>query len=695
MSYRISVDTGGTFTDVVVADAEGRLYVGKGLTTADRSFDGFYAGLNAACDDLGVGAEEVLKKARLLTFGTTRATNAIVTRSVAKTAFLTTEGFPEILVLKEGGKFDPHDFSKDYPEPYIPRRHTFEIPERIDAEGGVAVPLDEQRAREILTGLRDGGFEAIAVTLIWSTANPIHELRLGELIEELVPDVPYTLSHALIPILREYRRASTTAIDASLKPLMGKYLTEMSEDLAVNGFQGELLVSTSVGGAMHVDEVADHPVHTVKSGPAMAPVAGQVYAARENLQEDLIVCDAGGTTFDVGLVRGGELVKTRDTWLGRQWTGDLISMSTVDVRSVGAGGGSIAWVDPGGLLRVGPASAGSDPGPACYGLGGDQPTVTDAAVVLGYLDPDYFNGGRMRLDRDAAMEAVAKVGDGIGKDPMAAAFGIMTIANELMIEAIQEITVIEGIDPQESAIVAGGGAAGLNILPIARELGCGNVVLPETASALSACGMQFSDIVAEDSSNFVTASDAFDYDGVNGVLRTIGENLEKFRRSIGAAHSAKHRITIQVEAHYRFQVWDLEASVPGDRIDGPRDLARLVEAFHQAHERVFAVRDEGSVVEFLNWRGRLAVELDKPPAYERPAGTPAVPHGERDAFFGGPGPVKTPVYRGLTLPPGTVIEGPAIVEVPTTTLVVYPDMRARVSTNGNFVLAHRKRAAAA
>ncbi|NQV20287.1 MAG: hydantoinase/oxoprolinase family protein, partial [Rhodospirillales bacterium] len=398
MGYRISVDTGGTFTDVIVADEAGGQTVGKSLTTPDRIWNGMKGAMENAADLLGVEFSGLLRDTEIVIYGTTRSTNAIVQNKVAKTALLTTEGFPDVLVLKEGGKFRPHDLNMVYPEPYIPRSHTFEITERVSSESDVTVPLDKTQARQILETLKRRNFEAVAVCFLWSIANPENELAIAALLDEILPGVPYTLSHQLVPIIREYRRASATAIDASLKPLMQEHLREMNGDLRDAGYEGEILVSTSVGGCLHVDELIERPIHTVKCGPAMAPVAGLTYAEMENLGRDVIICDTGGTTFDVGLVRDGQLKFTRETWLGGQYTGHLLGISSVDVRSIGAGGGSIAWIDSGGLMRVGPHSAGADPGPACYGKGGDQPTVTDAATVLGYMDPDFFLGGNAAGD---------------------------------------------------------------------------------------------------------------------------------------------------------------------------------------------------------------------------------------------------------------------------------------------------------
>jgi N-methylhydantoinase A/oxoprolinase/acetone carboxylase beta subunit/N-methylhydantoinase B/oxoprolinase/acetone carboxylase alpha subunit len=688
MSYRISVDTGGTFTDVVVADSSGSHTVGKSLTTPDRIFEGMRNAIANAAEQLDVNAKSLLDNTEVFIYGTTRSTNAIVTGNTARTAMLLTEGFPDTLVLREGGKFDPHDYSKDYPDPYVPRRHTYEVPERINSEGEVVRALDEEVTRELLRGIAEKKFEAIAVCLFWSIVNPTHEQAVGKLIEEIMPGIPYTLSHQLIPIVREYRRASTTVIDASLKPLMQEHLMQMEKDLRAAGFAGEILISTSSGGCMHVEELIERPIFTVKSGPAMAPVAGRTFAATEDFGGDVIICDTGGTTFDVGLVRDGELKYTRETWLGGQYTGHLIANSSVDMRSIGAGGGSIAWIDAGGLLQVGPQSAGAVPGPACYGNDGEEPTVTDAALVLGYIDPEYFLGGKMPLDLAAARRVVGALGEKLNLSPERTAYSIMTLANELMIKAIQDITVSEGFNPQESAIVAGGGAAGLNIMPIARELGCNRVILPRTASALSACGMQYSDIQFEYSASRVTTSRQFDSEGVNAALDTIDGELNRFVGELGDTIKVNAVIDYTVEARYYTQVWELDVPLPVERFRSPADIEKLVNAFHEVHDRVLAVRDEQSAVECLNWKGRVRLKLDRPEHEISEAATQSAGKARtiREAWFGGETAVPTPTYHEDDVPPGAVIEGPAVIELPNTTVVVYPGMRLRTSSAGNYLL---------
>ncbi len=687
MPYRISVDTGGTFTDVVVTDSDGRFTVGKALTDRQRAFASIESAIGVAAEELGITSADLIADSSMFVYGTTRATNAIIERKIARTAFLSTQGFPDILLLKEGGKSEPHNLQVEYPDPYIPRRLTFEIPERINAEGGVEKPFDEDVVAALLASFPDKNIEAIAVCLLWSIANPAHELRLGELISEILPNVPFTLSHKLNPILREYRRASSTAIDASLKPMMQAYLTTLESDLREAGYQNDVLVSTSFGGVMHLRDVVERPIFLVKSGPAMAPVAGLAYVQAEDLADDVIICDAGGTTFDVSLVREGLVEFSRDTWLGAQWVGDNLGMASVAVHSIGAGGGSIAWVDSGGLLRVGPHSAGSDPGPACYGGGGDQPTVTDAAVTLGYIDPAHFLGGRMKLDENAARASLQSLAEKLGESVERAAYAVMAVANENMIQAIKELTINEGIDPSESVLVAGGGAGGLNIVPIAAELGCKTVLVPRTAGALSASGMQFSDIITEAGASRLTHSEDFDFDGVNAALASIDANLDEFADRLRQRGFTDIQKRYFVESRYRFQVWELEIPVVKNQFAGPADVDELVAEFHRVHERVFAVQDLGQAVECLNWRGRLIAGVNAPslePAH-KPTGQAAKAERRRQAYFAG-GLLDTAIFVGDQLDVGHVIEGPAIIEEPTSTLVVYPGSVARVSAGGRYIL---------
>jgi len=688
MSYRISVDTGGTFTDVVVSDQSGHYTIGKSLTTPERIYEGMENALKVAAEELSISLKELLSNADILIYGTTRATNAIVTGKVANTAFITTAGFPDTLVVKEGGKFNPHDFSKEFPKPYIPRRHTFEIEGRIDSSGMEVIPFNYKKAKSVCLEVGDKEFEAIAVCFLWSIANPTHEQEMGELIQETLPGIPFTLSHKLIPVVREYRRSSATAIDASLKPLMQSHLKGLEVDLRGAGYSGEILVSNVSGGCSNIDTLIDKPIYTVNSGPAMAPIAGLEFSSIEGQGNDVIVCDSGGTTFDVGLVRAGRLAFSRDSWMGQPYTGHLLGVSSVDVRSIGAGGGSIAWIDEGGLMRVGPQSAGAKPGPACYGLGGKDPTVSDAAAVLGYFNPEFFLGGMMALDIASAYKVLEKVSNPIGIQVELAAWQILNLASDLMMGAISDITINEGFDPRDSTIVAGGGAAGLNILKIAEELGCQRVIIPKVASALSAAGMQFADIVCEESASLFTSSANFDFEGVNSLLDSLERKLTIFRHSMPVYNDSPFYMELTAEARYEGQVWELDTPITTGRLKNNRDLDAFIESFHKVHERVFAVRDEGSSVEVMSWKARLSLKVSSQSIIDNKnkKDSSKIMAGNRVCWFGYQEPMDTPVYRGSSLTVGKHIEGPAIIEEPTTTIVVYPDMAITVSENGNYLV---------
>lgn len=692
MAYRITVDVGGTFTDVVLSERDGTISVGKSPTDPDRAFAGIAGGLEAIAAERGTEVADLLAAADLFVYSTTRATNAILEGKTARTALLVTEGFPDILLLREGGKVGAFDFDTPYGAPYIPRDLTFEVPERIGAQGEIVSDLDPDAVRSIAATLRTRGVEAVAVSLLWSIVNPVHEAQVAGILDEELPGIPYTLSHELTPIMREYRRTSTTAIDASLKPVMGAHLRGIAADLTAAGFHGELLAATSFGGVMHLEDLAERPVATTKSGPALAPVAGRVFAAHETGADQVVVCDMGGTSFDVSLVRDGNVNFNRETWLGGRFVGHIVATSSVDVRSIGAGGGSIAWIDPGGLLRVGPESAGADPGPAAYGRGGDRPTVTDAAVVLGYLAPEHFLGGRMTLDPDAAMRVVGELGGALGLDPEAAAAAMLTVANEHMVAAIAEITINEGVDPRESLLVAGGGAAGLTIGEIAREIGCPRVLIPRTAGALSAMGGQFSDIVAEFSQTHPTTTDGFDHVGVDGIMNDLEARAGELSGRLRARGIDGIRFEYSVEARYAFQVWDLELPLPSGHIRDDEDVAAVAKSFDALHQRIFAVSEPGQTVELLTWKVRLVAELGTTEHLLRSAETEGgdatgspVPVRRR-AFFPARGWEEIDVFDGPTLRPGTRIAGPALVVEPTTTIVVHPAMTVTVSDRNNYLM---------
>ncbi len=683
---RFACDTGGTFTDLIVEDDDGSLTMYKASTTPSDPVKGVLDALTLAAEDRGLALADLLARGDMLIHGTTHAINAIITGNTARTAFLTTAGHPDILMLREGGRIEPFNFTAPYPDPYVPRALTFEVPERINSAGNVYTPLDEGAVVEIIARLAETEVEAVAVCFLWSIYNPAHELRVGELLEEHLPGVPFSLSHQLNPALREYRRASATAIDASLKPLMGRYLGGLTERLDAAGFAGRTLVLTSQGGMLDAHDLAQKPIHAINSGPSMAPIAGRNYAALDSGSANVIIADTGGTTYDVSLVRDGRIPLTKETWIGQPFRGHMTGFPSIDIKSVGAGGGSIAWVDAGGLLHVGPRSAGAVPGPVCYGAGGTEPTVTDACVTLGYLDPNYFLGGSMELDAVGARAAVEEyVAKPLGLPVEEAAAAILSVATENMVQAISDITVDQGIDPVDSVLIGGGGAAGLNSIYIARRLGCPTLLIPETGAGLSAAGALMSDLTNEYRATFFTTSDAFDRDGVNATLDVLRAEAQAFIDGPGAG-SASSEIEFAVEARYASQVWEIEVPLPMDRFTDDGQLDTLNEAFHAMHERIFAIRDPGSAIEYVGWTATARCGLrDGGPGRLR-AGAGHTVSGTRKVYFAGEGGVDATVFDFDTMAVGESHSGPAVIESPFTTVIADSATRFERTASGSLLM---------
>ena len=687
---RLSVDTGGTFTDLIVEDDDGRLTMYKAATTPGDLVQGLMNGIELAAADRGTEVETLLGQAELLIHATTTTTNAVLTGQIAKTAFITTAGHPDILVLREGGRMGlpTFDYSIPYPAPYVPRALTFEAPERIGADGKVVTPLDEAAIVDIIEKLEAKNVEAVGVCLLWAVANPVHEQRIGEMLDARLPEVAYTLSYRVNPTLREYRRASSTCIDASLKPLMSRYLNAMEERLRERGFRGKLLVVTSQGGVMESGALADCPVHSLKSGPAMAPVAGRYYARLDGAVDTVIVADTGGTSYDVSVVRKGRIPWSREAWIGIPYLGHMTGFPSVDVRSIGAGGGSIASVDDGGLLHVGPQSAGSTPGPVCYKRGGARPTVTDAALVQGFIDPDYFLGGQMKLDVGAARDAIERdVGAPLSLDGHQAAAAILTVATENMIGAIEDVTINQGIDPREAVLVGGGGAAGLNCVNVARRLGCAKVIIPDVGAALSAAGGHISELSAEFASLLVTACRQFDFDAVNHTLAGLRGQCDEFIAGAGA-NVLEQNIELFVEARYAEQIWEVEVPLRHPQYSSHEMVETLEEDFHHAHHELFAIEDRQSEIELILWRAKVRCRLREADigSLDPVRGEPVSDNESREVYFEETGLVETRVLRVSLMEVGQSYPGPVIVESPFTTVVVDPNAQVTLSKSGSLVI---------
>ncbi|MDR6685439.1 N-methylhydantoinase A [Arthrobacter sp. 1088] len=683
--YRIAVDTGGTFTDVVVGSNSGDMAVGKALTTYDRVFTGFEASVRRAAESVGWSGDDVLRNADVIVYGTTHATNAVLTGKVAKTALLTTDGFADTLLLREGGRRDAFDSKAAYPPPYIPRHLTFQITERISSEGDILVELDEEQVRQVLGSFKEQGIEAVAVSFLWSIINDAHEKRVAELIQEILPGVPYTLSNAANPTIREYRRSSAASIDASLKPLMADHLGKLRSDLQKYGFAGDLLVVTSEGAVLDVADVLDRPVLLLNSGPSMAPLVG---AAAAPDHDTVVVCDMGGTTFDVSLVENGVVRHTREAWLGEPFVGHLTGLSSVAVSSIGAGGGSIAWIDGGGLLRVGPQSARSTPGPAAYGRGGEEPTVTDACVALGYLDTEGFEGG-FTLNREAAIKAIdTRIAGPLKMDTLQAAQAILDVSANHMATAIRQSALEQGVDPRGALIVAGGGAGAMVAAIIGRLLEADTVLIPATAGVLAAYGAHRAPIATEFLSPLHNDTRSFDAGSASRAVEDLTAKAEVFvKRFDGVGEAPK--VTYFVDARYPGQAWDLRVYLDAAP-DTSGDAAGIIErAFHEEHDRRNGTHDPDSRVEIITWGVRVEIPRSEHTKSESELSRTAEIHRTDSIVFGGE-PFSTQRYRGVTLAPRDKIVGPAVIDQPTTTIVVPPEWDATLDERSNIYLTRKE-----
>jgi N-methylhydantoinase A len=680
--YAACIDIGGTFTDLVLHREEHGLEIFKSPTTPDAFEKGFINVLELAAESHGMQLGEFLAATSLIVHGTTVSTNALVEGKVAPAGLLCTRGHPDILTLRESPRKRAFDMYVDYPDPFIPRNRTFEIGGRIDSQGNEIEPLNEDDVVEAADLLERSGVEAVAVSLLWSIVNPAHELRIREILQERLPGLPITLGHELNPIPREYRRTISAAINASLYPTVASYTAELSNVLREAGYSNELLIANCVGGMMPPEDIVKRPIYSVMSGPTLAPIA----ALHLCDHQDVIVIDMGGTTFDVSAIRGRQLVITPEATTGA----DMLGIPKVDVRSVGAGGGSIAWVDPGGLLKVGPHSASARPGPACYGFGGTEPTVTDANVVLGIIDPDYFLGGRMKLDVARAEAAVQAIADALGVGLVDAAYAIHTTSNHTMITAVESITINEGIDPRDSYLVCGGGATPCHIGEMARILGTRNFMIPSFAAGLSAYGGLISDVRWEETATAHTVNTRFDFDRVNAVLRMLLEKGRAFLDEAGFPPE-KQRFEFAFQGRYLYQSWDIEVPFAfGDVGLDEAELPALVEAFHAMHERIYTIKDPDDTVEFTTWKVRAIGDsggAGRSAHAVAGATTKTAPAGSRKVYVHDSGGMAdTPVYLGKTLSPGAVIDGPAVIEEETTTILILPGQTATMDARRNYLV---------
>jgi N-methylhydantoinase A len=671
--YRIGIDVGGTFTDLVAVDESGRAILAKTASTPEDPSIGVMAGLTSLAEALGLDRAALFAKTERIVHGTTVATNALLEHKGAKVGLLTTEGHRDVLEMREGLKDDRYNLRMPAPEPLVPRARRLGVRERMRADGRVETALDHASLNRAIAQLKRDKVEAVAVCYLHAYRDAAHERATAEALATRMPGTYVSLSADVFPQIKEFERVSTTVVNAYVGPALSKYLFRLAERLVEAGYNGPVLIIQSHGGVAPIVEASRLAAGGVLSGPA-GGVAGSRYAAKLIGEGNLIPFDMGGTSTDICLIVDGEAALATDRKIGSH----KVALNSLDIVSLGAGGGSIGHVDAGGILHVGPESAGAVPGPACYGRGGTAATVTDANLVLGYLDPDHFLGGRSALDRKAAEDAVDRLAAELGVARVAAAEGIHRVVNTNMAEGIRLVSVRRGVDPRRFALLSFGGAAGLHVTDVARQLDLPRIVVPRVAAVLSAWGMLATDLRFE-----VARTHIGDAGGLDGAAtkRLFAEMAGEAEARLRASFDGPVRLQRSVDMRYGEQIFEI--NVPLDDVDWAADnpLPQIVERFHQRHEALYtyAMRDQEAVL--VNARVvAIGVLPDLPQEPRMPAARATAPRAARKIYLGGW--LDVPVYDFDALAPSQALAGPAIVESAMTTVLLGPRDRATVTPHG-------------
>lgn len=671
MTTAIGVDIGGTFTDVVILGPDG-LRLHKFPSTPDDPA----CGTLAALAELIARGEIDPKAVGRIVHGSTVATNALLEGKLGKVALLTTEGFRDVLEIGRQNRPSLYTLSVTRPRPLVPRELRFEVPERIDAQGNVVVPLARPAVARVLPALREAGVEAVAVCFLFSFLNPNHEREAGEVLAQL--GRPLTLSSDLLPEFREYERASTTVVNAALRPVVGTYLRAVEEGSAALGLPSRWQVMQSGGATAHAATAEREPARLLLSGPAGGVEGARQIGLRSGFA-DLITLDMGGTSCDVALVRGGTVGRTVGGAVGHY----PVAFPMVEVHTIGAGGGSLARVDEGGALRVGPESAGADPGPACYGRGGDEPTVTDAHLVRGHLLPEFPLGGLPPLNLAAARRAVARIARPLGISVQQAAHGILEVADAAMERAIRVISVERGHDPRAFALLAFGGAGPLHAVSLARRLSIPTVLIPPTAGVLSALGLVLAEAGHEASQGLVRPLRALPVADLSALLARLRAQAEEDLLAHGIPREAI-RFSAAAALRYLGQAHELDVPLPDEEI-GPRWMTKLEEAFHDAHRQRYghAAADEGIELVAIRVRASHAAPVAHLPPQFPPV--PTLPRTTK-AWFDQRRPLTARVVHRADLSPGMRVAGPAVVVGPDATTLLPPGSNGTVDGQGMLVV---------
>lgn len=683
MAYKLGVDTGGTFTDLVMFDDEKKtISITKVPSTPANPAVGILNGVYKITDMNGIEPKDI----SFFIHGTTVATNAILEQKGARTGFLVTGGFKDVLGIVRQDRPMMYDFFARRPEALIPRHLRFEISERVAYDGTVLRPLDECQVAEIAKKLREMDVKAVAVCLLHSYANTGHEKRVKEILAEHLPGIKISISSEILPEFREYERMSTTILNSYVHPVMEDYLTDLAVKLSGAGMRKDLHVMQSNGGIMTRKTASEKCIHTAVSGPA-AGVVGGVYLARLAGYENVITVDMGGTSFDICLAYQGEIRLTKETQIG----GHSIKVPMIDINTIGAGGGSIGWIDAGGALRVGPQSAGADPGPACYGLGGIEPTVTDANLALGRINKGYYLGGEMAVDVEKSRAVIGeKIAGPFGMSLEEAAEGIIKVVNANMVKGIRVVSVERGYDPREFALVSFGGGGSLHACELAEELGVGRVIVPPAPGVTSAWGLLMADFRHVFSRTYLKAMSELDLEDLNEIYRAMEAEALATMESERVDHDV---VVLQRKAEVRYvgQGYQIEVSLPPGRITG-KEISRMLEEFHARHEDTYGYKMKDAETSVVTVEVTAIGRMPRPEMRQfPPAGedASAAVKEERKVFIKGRY-MATKIYDRELLQPGNVFAGPAVIEQKDTTTLVLPGQKCVVDSYKNLIISLRK-----
>ena len=689
--YRLGIDAGGTFTDFVLADQSGEVRLYKALSTPSDPTLAIRNGLELMTGDLGISARDIISNCDLCINGTTVGLNALIQHKGAKTGLICTAGHEDSIEIRLGHKEDGYRYDPEYPPAVmlVPRYLRRGVRERILSTGEIRTPMAEEdvvAACELFAG---EGVETVAISFVWSVLDPRHERRAAEIVREMLPDVILTVGSELYPQIREYTRTSTAVTNAYLAPILKRYVRAIDGYFRDLGTRNPVRYFQSNGGLAIGQAMTDRSVYAINSGPASAPAAG-LYVAAPFKKKNVITVDMGGTSFDITLTKDGltNINKNIDFLRYR------IGVPMIHVETLGAGGGSIGWIDSMGLLQVGPQSAGAEPGPACYGRGGEEPTVSDANLVLGYLNPDGLVGGRLPLDRESAVKAIrTRVAEPLGMSLERAAYGMFTIVNANMVNGIRRVSVERGYDPRDFVLVGAGGATAAHITSLAREMGIDTVILPKLASGLCAFGQIISDVKYN---YMATAPLRLDNTAACKRINTLFKEIEKTGiRHLKDDGFPKTKIGIQrsLDMRYVGQVHECTVEIGTFEING-RTIETVKDAFHKRHEELYTYCERHNAVEVVNIESTLYGHVDnpKPPRIGKGAPLDKALKGHRKAIFSADGKqVRTPVYDGDRLGAGATVTGPAIIEEVTTTIVLEPGWSARLDASGSYLIKRRER----